>query len=465
MRRSVDVAILGAGTAGLSALNVAQRATDDVVLVNGGEPGTTCARVGCMPSKAIVQVADDYARRKVFDRLGIGGGAQLRIDDEQALEHVQHLRDIFVDRVLAGSVDILGDRFIDGYAEFLAPDLLRVDDLILSAKRVVIATGSRPVVPAAWQRFGARVLTTDDFFEQQSLAASIAVVGLGAVGLELGQAVARLGSDAVGFDAATTCGGMRDPVVARLAAEIIGQELPMHLGSEVTLRESEAKLAITARDVSLEVDRVLASLGRRPNVDKLALDKLGVDLGPDGVPEFDPHTMQVGTLPVFIAGDVTGTRAILHEAAHQGRIAGFNAVQPEPVAFKPLTPLAITFTDPALCEVGTPYSELDPDGIVVGEMRLGPLGRALIMARNKGIVRLYVDKHSAKLLGGAMVAPNAEHLGHLLAWCIERGLTVLDMLRLPFYHPTVEEALQSAARDALLKLGTPRQPPPELSPL
>lgn len=94
---------------------------------------------------------------------------------------------------------------------------------------------------------------------------------------------------------------------------------------------------------------------------------------------------------------------------------------------------------------------------------MGPHGRALVMGNNKGLVRLYADKNSGKLLGACMVAPRAEHLAHLLAWSIEQGLSLLDMLRQPFYHPVFEEALQSAIRDALSKIPTNNSMPPELT--
>ena len=124
MERNVDVAIIGAGTAGLSAMSQVRQAKKDFVLINGGELGTTCARVGCMPSKALIQVAHDLHRREIFEREGIEGGAGLSVNLPDALEHVRDLRDILVDRVLANSTDQMGETFIavieivtDGTAE------------------------------------------------------------------------------------------------------------------------------------------------------------------------------------------------------------------------------------------------------------------------------------------------------------------------------------------------------------
>jgi len=464
MERKVDVAIIGAGSAGLYALGQVRKHTDSWALINGGELGTTCARVGCMPSKAAIQVADDFHRRKVFDRYGIEGMASLSLDATEAMEHVRDLRDIFVDRVLEGSTDEMGEEFIDGYARFLEPTLLEVDGgQRIRAARVIIATGSRPLVPEAWNAFRDRVITTDDLFELEDLPGSAAVVGLGAIGLEMGQALSRMGVQVTGLDLAESIGGLEDAVAAKVAADLIGSEFPLWLGAAAEVEPEGEALRVRSGERTVVVDRVLAALGRVPNLERLALDNLGVALDARGVPVHDPETMQIGNLPIFIAGDVTATRPILHEAGDEGRIAGYNAVHEPVVRFQRRTPLAITFCDPNIAVVGQGLGQLDPEHTVIGEMQLGPVGRALIMAKNKGVVRVYADKASGEVLGATLVAPKAENLGHLLAWAIQQRLTVLDLIRMPFYHPTIEEALQAALYDAKGKLDLDAGDLPELT--
>ncbi len=465
MERKVDVAIIGAGSAGLYALGQVRKHTDNWVLINGGELGTTCARVGCMPSKAAIQVAEDFHRRKVFDRHGIEGSESLSMDLPEAMEHVRDLRDIFVDRVLEGSTDMMGAEFMEGYARFIEPNVLDVEGEIVHADKVIIATGSRPVVPAAWEKFRDRVITTDDFFELEHLPASVAVIGLGAIGLELGQALSRMGVKVTGIDQADRIAGLQDPVANKTALNILGGEFDIWLGATAEIEMAGDQLRIRSDDREVLVDRILASLGRTPNLDRLDIAKLGVELDDRGVPQHDPSTMQVGDLPVFIAGDVTGTRPILHEAGDEGRIAGVNAVSDQVRAFRRKTPLAITFCDPNIAVVGAPLDELDPETTVIGEMQLGPVGRALIMAKNKGVVRVYADKHSGRLLGGTLVAPKAESLAHLLAWSVQWQKTVFDLLTVPFYHPTVEETLQAALYDLKDKVDGHTGDAPELRPL
>jgi dihydrolipoamide dehydrogenase len=462
MDKQVDVAIIGAGSAGLYALSQVRQATDRYVLIDGGELGTTCARVGCMPSKAAIQVGEDFHRRGLFERMGIEGGEGLNLSAPEALEHVRDLRDLFVDKVLSNSTDNMGEEFIEGYARFLSPTELQVGEDRIQAKAVVIATGSRPVVPKPWQAFGDRILTTDELFELEELPTSLAVIGLGTIGLEMGQALARMGVAVTGIDQLDHIGGLQDPEVRQVAADTLGRELPLWLGQAADIREEDGQLRVTAGDRSVLVERVLAAMGRRPNLDGLGLENLGVALDERGLPAFDPHTMQVDGLPLFIAGDVTGDRAILHEAGAEGRIAGFNAVQPTPVAFRRQVPLAINFCDPNIAVVGTPWNALEQDRIAIGEVKLGPLGRALIMGKNKGMIRVYADREDGRLLGASLIAPKGENLAHLLAWSIQRGLTVFDLLRLPFYHPSIEEGLQAALYDLHGKIATQPTAPVEL---
>ncbi len=463
MERKVDVAIIGAGSAGLTATSTVRRYTDSFVLIDGGELGTTCARVGCMPSKAAIQVAEDMHRRGVFGREGIDGGDGLAVDIPAAMEHVRDLRDVFVDQVLAHSIDNMEDEFIGANARFLEPTLLQVGDDQIRAKKIIIATGSKPVVPAAWKKFGDRVLTTDAFFELEDLPQSMAVIGLGVIGLELGQTLQRLGVQVTGIDQLTTIGGLRDADVNAVAIDIIGKEFPLWLGqaAEIT-EESDGRLRVTAGDNSVVVDKVLASMGRRPNFAGLGLEEIGVPFNERGVPDFNPNTMQIGTLPLFIAGDVDGERQILHEANLEGRMAAYNATHDTPIAFKRKVPFGITFCDPNIVTIGATLDELNPNEIEIGEMKFGPLGRALIMAKNKGLLRLYARKTDGLLVGAAMIAPKGEHLGHLLTWCMQQELTVADLLRMPFYHPTIEEGVQSALYDLRRKLDIQSETPLEL---
>jgi dihydrolipoamide dehydrogenase len=444
--RDVDVAIIGAGTAGLSAYSEVCKATEQVVLINGGPAGTMCARVGCMPSKALIQVANDFHHRQRFAREGIVGEEHLRVDYSRVLAYVRSLRDHFVHGVLT-SMEKFGDRYIEGYARFLTPTTLDVEGQRIRAKRIIIATGSRPIVPKDWQVPDNRLLTTDSIFEQTQLPTSLAVIGLGAIGVEMGQALVRLGVDVIGFDQAQQVAGLTDPEVNICMREILSEEFPLHIGAAVTVQNEGKTLAIHREGETVHVDSILASLGRRPQVAELGLDNLGVPLNKRGLPPYDPSTLQVADLPIFITGDADGDRPILHEAADDGRIAGFNSVQDTPHCFQRRTRLGIVFSEPNVAVVGRSFAELHQHDIAIGTVRFAQQGRATVMAENKGILRVYGDKQTGCLVGAELAAPRGEHLAHLLAWAIQKEMTVFDLLQLPFYHPVVEEGLRSALRD------------------
>lgn len=453
--RQVDVAIIGCGSAGLYTLSKVRPAGKSVVMIDGGELGTTCARVGCMPSKAAIQVAEDRHRGGVYSRFGIEGAESLQLDVPEAMEYVRDLRDNFVDRVLSNSSDNFPEgMLLESYARFLEPNLLETSNgERIRASAVVIATGSRPLIPAAWEEFRDDIITTDQFFELQALPESAAVIGLGVIGLEIGQSMNRMGVKVTGIDMAEQIGGITDPEVNKHAIDIIGKEMPLWLGQAAELtRTQDGRIRVTAGERSVEVDKIFASLGRIPNVDKLNLEAIGVQLDTRGVPEHNPNTMQVGDLPIYIAGDVTAERPLLHEAGDEGRIAGYNAATGSNTAFKRKTPLNIVFSDPNIVHVGRRYSELDLDTAVVGEMPIAPVGRALIMAKNRGIIRVYADQASGMMLGAEMICVRGENLGHLLAWCIQQEMTVGQLLQMPFYHPVMEEALQAALNDLYSKV-------------
>ena len=453
--KEVEVAIIGAGSAGLYCMSQVKRFTSDFVLIDGGELGTTCARVGCMPSKVMIQVAEDFHRRNIFEREGIEGKEHLSVNIADAMEHIQDMRDTFVDMTLSHSTDLLPEeQLIESNVRFIDDNTLETEDgEQIRATKIIIATGSRPVIPKSWSAFSEHIFSTDEIFEFEALPASVAVIGLGVIGLEIGQSLHRLGVKVTGIDQQTIIAGLEDADVNKTAIDILSKEFPLWLGHPAEVEQLDnGHLKISAGDKSIEVEKIFVSMGRCPNVDKLGLENTQLKLNDKGVPEFNPNTMQLGDSSIYIAGDCNADKPILHEAGFEGRVAGFNIMQETPTAFKIKTPLAITFCDPNIVTVGARLSELDADNIAIGEVKMAPVGRALIMGKNKGLIRLYADKNSGLLLGASMVCAKGENLGHLLCWSIEMGMTVQQLLRMPFYHPAIEEALQAALYNLKSKL-------------
>ena len=167
--------------------------------------------------------------------------------------------------------------------------------------------------------------------------------------------------------------------------------------------------------------------------------------------------MQCGSAPIFIAGDAGDDLPLLHEAADEGRIAGENAARfPDVRPAARRTPLAVVFSDPQLAVVGARYADLAPGTFVTGEVSFEDQGRSRVMLRNTGLLHVYIDIARGRLVGAEMIGPDAEHIGHLLAWSIQAEFTVEQALAMPFYHPVVEEGLRTALRDGDAKLRAAR---------
>ena len=448
-----DVAIIGTGTAGLSALREIRKRTENFVIVNAGPYGTTCARVGCMPSKLLIESANHFHRRRSLEAFGIHGAEQLRIDVPAVLRRVRRLRDEFV----AGIVDLtegLGARNVAGRARFLAPDELAIGERRLRARSIIIATGSRPIVPREWQGLGGnkRIFTSDDLFEQQDFPGRMAVIGLGALGIEMAQSLARLGVAVTAFGSGQHIGGLTDPVVSEQALALLRREFDIELGLRAAPRAEHDGLHVPTDSRDCVVDAVVAALGRQPNINGLGLENLGVPLDPQGLPPINPATMQIAGLPVYFAGDVTSDLPVLHVANDEGHIAGYNALLPEPVCFRRRVPLAIIFSDPNIAMVGARLADLDAAELAIGSIDFSNQGRARVAAENHGVLRVYADKRDGLLRGAEMCSPRAEHLAQLLALAIDQRATVHSLLRMPFYHPVFEEGLHTALRDASRQL-------------
>jgi dihydrolipoamide dehydrogenase len=454
--REVDVAIIGAGTAGLAAYREVRKHTERIVLIEGGPYGTTCARVGCMPSKLLIAAADAahaVAEAPVF---GIHGGPP-RIDGQAVMARVRAERDRFVGFVVESVESFPEEHRLKGHARFTGDHRVEVGSgVAVAADRIVIATGSRPTHPPAFDEVGDLLVTSDDVFDWTDLPESAAVFGGGIVGLELGQALHRLGVRMRLFGKGGGVGPLSDPEVKEYAAKTFAAEFafdPDAKVAAVTKRDGKVAVTFTNADGTERTetfDRLLAATGRRPNVDRLGLESTSLELDSRGVPLFDRFTGRCGDSHVFIAGDADDDAPLLHEAADEGKIAGDNAGRyPDVRAQRRRTPLGIVFSDPQIATVGRSWRELQAEGVdhAIGEVSFEDQGRSRVLNKNRGLLRLYGAHGTGLFLGAEMIGPAAEHIGHLLAWAAQQALSVDEMLAMPFYHPVIEEGLRTGLRD------------------
>jgi dihydrolipoamide dehydrogenase len=440
----------------LYALREVRRARKSFALIDHGPLGTTCARVGCMPSKVALHEGHMWSSRFALAHIGVTGIEGMRIDRQQAWAAMRVKRDGFAGHTAERAIHAAGDALVEGRARFLAPTVLEVTGpsgkTVVTAKAVVIATGSKPLVPEAFDAVRDRLVTTDELFEMPDLPTSMGVVGLGAIGVEMGLALSRLGVRVTGAGWSTMIGGVSDPVVSARAVARFGREMPLWLGEPVTAEAAGDGVIMRAGGKQEKVERLLLSVGRTPNVAGLDLASAGFSLDEKGSPIFDKATMQIGDWPVFIAGDANGDRLLMHEAADEGVIAGFNAARGEVLRFRRKVPFGIVFSDPDMASIGARLDELNPADIVIGSVEGEVNARSRVIDETDSLIRLYADAQTGRLLGATLLAARGEHLAHLLAWSIQRGETAEQLMQMPFYHPVVEEMLPLALQEIVRKV-------------
>ena len=454
-----DLIIIGAGTAGISAYKEAIKYTDNLLIINDGPWDTTCARVGCMPSKVLIASANRV--HEIQNLEGLGLSATVKIDTSQVMQHVEQLRDRFTRATLKDVESWPSEHKMSGRAEFINANTIQVNHQEYQAKNFILAVGSTPNIDAKLkQRLGDRLITTDQIFELKQLPQSIAVIGSGVIALELAQAMHRLGVKTEIFARSRKIGTLVSKNLQQVAQNELLKELNLNFeilpsdytrtehGIEIIYQQNETKQLIT-------VDYVLSATGRQSRLNTLHLEKISsIFSDPKKIP-VNPNTKQLSNYPIYIVGDAFTNTPIQHEAAHEGKLVVQNILSNKQVSnIKTLTPLGIVFSSPEMASVGQNSLQLEEHKVsfITGVIDYAKQGRAIVNAKNQGAVEIYIDKDSRKVLGAELFCHEAEHLAHILAWMIDESLTVDDLLDKPYYHPTIEEGLRTALKHARRQL-------------
>ena len=481
--RHVDVAIIGAGTAGQNAFRQASRTTDNIVIINDGFWTTTCATVGCMPSKLLIAAANRAHEAKHSDAFGIH--ADVKIDGKQVMRRVQAERDRFTHGVKKQVDNWSSADKISGRASINAAGLIEVNHERINADKIIIATGSTPFIPDGWaEKLGDRLLTSDTVFELTDFPNSMAVIGAGAIGLELAQAFSRLGVAITLFNQNNKLAGLKDDDINDKAIACLRSELTMHLNSKVEKVGSQPKvdnnqLGEDKKETSESIavinytdsngqaqkwqgDYVLVATGRRNTIDQLGIENLGVTLDKKNRPQnLNINTGQIGDLDVYIIGDANAHIPLLHVASDEGFSAGSSVCVNNRGAYirPPAIPLSIVFCEPQIINVGMTKPEIEASELdyVIGKVSFDVQGRSRIMGVNCGLLHIYGCKQTDKILGASMVGPDAEYVAHVLAVAITNDLSIKALLDTPFYHPTILEGLRTALRDVQAQMSIPYQ--------
>ncbi len=457
--REVEYAIVGVGTAGLGAFSRIRKVTDSLLLIQHGPYGTTCARVGCMPSKMLIAAAELAHAIDHGSYFGIDG--QYRVNGPRVFERLRQDRaQTFVGGVLK-YVKSIPDKFkLEGKATFVDGQTIEVaGKLRVRANKIILACGSTPYLPPVFEPLRDELDTSDTIFELDDLPQSLAVVGLGVIALELGQSFQRLGVKTTLYGHSGRIGSFSHPRMQQEVMQTLQEELDIvprgnftaarkvAEGFELTYRTAEGE------EIVRSYERVLVASGRSSNLRSMNLENAGLKLDQRGLPVYDPLTMQCGGSRIFIAGDAAEDLPLWHEAYIEGRIAADSAIcYPQRREGKRTPALGIYYTDPQMASVGADFKTLDEDRLVIGRARMGSGPRHEIYHDGRGLIQIYADKDSGLLLGAEIFGRGAEHMAHTLVLAIEHGLTVEEILQMPVYHPSLEEVMKAALNHAMSQL-------------
>jgi dihydrolipoamide dehydrogenase len=445
---SYDTVVIGSGPGGyVTAIRAAQLGMKTAV-VEKDRVGGRCLNYACIPAKAVLRVADVLTEIREASDYGIKV-AEPEID----YAGVSARRQKVISTLTGGVAGLLKKNKVDvieGEASLKGAGVLTVGDQEITAKTIVLATGSvkRPI-PGA--EFGGRVIGTEEAWALDELPKSMAVVGAGASGSEIASAYARLGVKVLLFEALDRVLPTEDADISRLAERgLKRQGMTIHTNTLVTgIKSGETSVTFTYGDESDEVDWLVIAAGRGPDVEALGLDAAGVKLGEGGLVEVD-GAMRTSVEGVYAIGDIVPGPALAHKASDEGVIAIEDAagMTTHPIEYIDI-PRA-TFCAPNVASFGLTEAQAREQGydVVVGKVPYGAVGAGTIYGDRTGMVKIVGETRYGELLGGHIIGAKATELIQELvnARALEGGYP--EVARLIHGHPTMSEAVMEAARAA-----------------
>lgn len=454
-----DIVIIGYGAAGFSAMIKASELSEgkaSIALVGRGPLGGTCVNVGCVPSKYLLEISNEffYSRKDRFPGVRLRGA---ELDFEKVMDGIRGLVGRLREEKYAKVVNMYDNvDLIEGDARFISRNEVSVEteDGVkkIKGEKFIIATGSRPAVPPIQGLDNVRFLTSNDIWHLGKLPGSVGIVGGGAIGLELGQALLHFGSDVAIMEAMPRIAHVAEAEISEFLAErLAGEGMRIFTGTRV-IRVSEKRGAIqveAAKDggrMKLEFDELLVATGRKPNTDNLGLESAGVETDRRGFIKTD-KAMRTTNPNIFAAGDVVSKRLMLETlAAREGAIAAVNALRGNEEIDYMSAPWAI-FTYPQVAAVG--YTE-EEYARVAGQcscrtVRLSSVPKARIL-HEEGLVKVVVDPRTGRVVGVHVLAPNASEFIVEGALAIRYGLTIWDVIETVHVFPTLSESIKLASQ-------------------
>jgi len=445
--------VMGAGFGGYVAAIRLRQLGQEVLLVENEFLGGVCLNVGCIPSKTIVRAAKLLKQIQRARDFGIEI-SQAKVD----LQRLQAWKTNVVDKLRTGVAYLCEGNNVNlvyGEARFQGPHEVQVNTehelRTFTANNIIIATGSRPVELPSFKFDGNFVITTTEALSLSEVPKNFVVIGGGVSGLELGSAYARFGSHVTIIE-------MLDQLLPGLDIELVRvvERSLRKLGVETHVK-ARAKWARDGKvgaqladgsEVEFPADKVMVTVGRRPNSDQIGLENTGVKTDASGFIQVNSQ-MQTNVSGIYAIGDVVGQPLLAHKASKQGIVAAEVICGQASAADSKAIPSAI-WTDPEIATVGLTEAEAKKQGYdpIVGKFPFTALGRAMAVGETDGFIKVVAHKESEQILGVHMAGADVTDLISEAALAIEMGATLDDLALTVHPHPTLPEALMEASEAA-----------------
>lgn len=448
-----DLAVVGNGSAGFSAAITAAEQGAKVALIGQGTIGGTCVNVGCVPSKAMIRATEAVQQANAAASKFAGVEASGAVVDWKQLvrqkdELVSSLRQAKYADLLPAYNNIA---YIEGQAT-LAPDGVQVNGRPISARNVIIATGTRPAVPAIHGIMDVPYLTSTTALELEELPKSLLVLGAGYIGVELAQTFARAGVEVTLIFRSRILPEAEPEISTALEAYLA--EEGVKIASRISykaIRQVSGRIDLDVEQsglpVTLTAEKVLIATGRTANVEGLGLEQLGIETTSNGGIKVDDQ-LRTTRQGFYAAGDVTGRDQFVYMAAYGAKLAAQNALNGDSRTYDNRAMPAVVFSDPQVGSVGLTEAQAQSAGhqVRTSLITLDHVPRAIAARNTRGLIKLVADGESRKLLGAHILAPEGADSIQTAAMAIRCGLTIDDLAEMIFPYLTTVEGLKLAAQ-------------------
>lgn len=456
-RFDYDVVIIGGGAAGLMAAKVIKGLGKKVVIIEKNKLGGECTWTGCVPSKALIKAAQVAYLTKHRARFGLGSDAN-KVDTTHVMAHVKQVIQNIYSTHTPQELENLGIEVIFGTPYFLDKHTLAVSNKSVTAKKFIIATGSRPFIPLIEGLDSVDYLTNETLFELDQLPDSMVILGGGVVGCEMGMALNRLGVQVTIVEAKSAILSYDDRELSRLVGRHMMQEGVALLKStkveSVSKQGDEIELScvdVQGQQVKVSAQSLLIAVGRRPNVQGLALDTIGIATNPKGI-IVDKH-MRTNAKNVYACGDVVGPYRFAHMAGNQAIVAARNVALPFKTKINYSHVSWVTFVAPELAGAGMTERQARAaygDSIAIYRYEYAKLDRANVDMQTTGMGKFICDK-KGRLIGAHIWGARAGELIHEVQLGKRYGISLSHFYSVIHAYPTYSELIWQAARKAYIK--------------